>query len=242
MTPNLQAYQPRIPVATEADQIPPYGIVRLVSFADGEWTIAAPASDDEPHVYVLGDKTLTNESGDKASATFAPLGRVAYDPTDGEPILNEEWGPKAGEFLLRKGYLGFRCAGAADGFTAVFARIPNFFEEGYDTYYGSYDDGDGGTSWSHEATLNLGCDTTEASETEGKIVYDRVRYTVVLIMRNRRPFASISMEVLEENKVAVDTTCKEFLTKDSTVACVDGDIVFTKVTEKVRVISCVACP
>lgn len=127
---NSVQYQPRIPVVTATDIVPPYAVVRLVSSTSDEtvgetvWTVAAPDTDDDPHVYILGNKTLTNASGDRGDAAFLPLGRVAYDPADGEPALNEEWGPKAGEFLLRKGYLGFHVAGEPDGTTAVFARVP----------------------------------------------------------------------------------------------------------------------
>lgn len=116
-------------------------------------------------------------------------------------------------------------------------------DEDYYPEYGSYDDGDGGTSWSHDAILNLACDTDSGAPTEGDIVYDKVRYTVTLIMRNRRPFASIAMEVLEEKAVAVNTVCKEVVIPTGTTAeCVDGDIVLTLETEKIRVIDCVACP
>lgn len=125
---NTAQYQTRIPVSTAVDVLPPYAVVRLVSSATDEsvgetvWTVAATDEDSDPHVYVLGNKTLTNASGDRGDAMFWPLGRIAYDPADGEPAINETWGPKAGEYLLRKGYLGFRCAGEADGNTAVFAR------------------------------------------------------------------------------------------------------------------------
>lgn len=115
-------------------------------------------------------------------------------------------------------------------------------DEDYYPEYGYYDDGDGGTSWSHDAILNLGCDTA-SGDTQGDIVYDKVRYTATLIIRNRRPFVSISMRVLEENVVAVNTVCKEVVIPTGTTAeCVDGDIVLTLQTEKIRVIDCVVCP
>lgn len=235
---------PGIPVLNSSgEDIPPYGVMRLSAAGeDGVRVVGAPSVDDDPHVYVNGSGTLNN--GVRGFVRFVPLGPVAYDPADGEPALNEEWGPAAGGFLLRKGNLGFRCAGGADGFTAVFARIPNFFEEEYDTYgYGSYDDGDGGTTWSHDAIINIGCDTSEGSPTLGDIVYDKVRYTVTLIMRNRRPFSSISMEVLEENAVAVATECKEIIDHSTiTLTCVDGVPTLDFDTFKMRGIVCVTCP
>lgn len=111
-------------------------------------------------------------------------------------------------------------------------------DEDYYPEYGSYDDGDGGTSWSHDATINVGCDTGT-----GNIIGDVVRYTVTLIMRNRRPFASIAIDVLEEDKIIVETECVEVVIPEgTTVECVDGEIVFTKQTDWVRTIVCKGCP
>lgn len=243
---NTAQYQTRIPVSTAVDVLPPYAVVRLVSSATDEsvgetvWTVAATDEDSDPHVYVLGNKTLTNASGDRGDAMFWPLGRIAYDPADGTPAINEVWGPKAGTFLLRKGYLGFRCAGEADGNTAVFARVPEVdLDDEYPGYgYGSYDDGDGGATWSHDATINIGCDTGT-----GNVIGDVVRYTHVLFVRRGRPTVSTSLEVLEEDKVIVQTACKEWIDPATVeLTCVDGVPTLDFTTEKVRVVVCGVCP
>lgn len=116
-------------------------------------------------------------------------------------------------------------------------------EEDYPYPYGSYDDGDGGASIQHDAILNLGCDAA----TTGNILYDSVRYTTVGLVRRGRLTLSISMEILEEDAVAVATECVEVVIKgdetgDTDVECVDGDIVFTKKTRKIRAVVCKACP
>lgn len=229
---------PGIPVLNSSgEDIPPYGVVRLATAGtDGVRTVDAPNADNDPHVYVNGAGTLHN--GDRGFVRFLSLGAIAYDAADGEPAINAIYGPKRGSFRVHPGYFGFRIAGEADGKTVTAARVPEAFEEDYPYPYGSYDDGDGGASVQHDAILNLGCDADDT----GNILYDSVRYTTVGLVRRGRLTLSISMEVLEEDVVAVATECKEVLLATSTIACVDGDIVFTKNSEKVRVISCKACP
>ncbi len=113
---------PGIPVLNSSgEDIPPYGLVRLSApGADGVRVVGKPNADDDPHVYVNGSGTLNN--GVRGLVRFVPLGPVAYDPADGEPALNEEWGPAAGSWLLRKGRKGFSFSGGADGFSGSFAR------------------------------------------------------------------------------------------------------------------------
>lgn len=103
--------------------------------------------------------------------------------------------------------------------------------------YGSYDDGDGGATWSHDSTINIGCDTGS-----GNIIGDVVRYTHVLFVRRGRPTVSTSLEVLEEDKILVATECKEVpdpatfdLYCDGATPVLDFD------TFKIRTIVCVAC-
>lgn len=104
--------------------------------------------------------------------------------------------------------------------------------------YGSYDDGDSGATWSSDSTINIGCDVTT-----GSIIGDVVRYTHVGFVRRGRLTVSTSMEVLEEDKVLVATSCIEVVVPTgTTVECVDGVITYTQETEWIRVIACKACP
>lgn len=239
---NPSLYQPRIAVVTGEAQIPPFGVVALVSESEGVWTVGKTATNNNPHVYILGDKTLTNASGDKADATFWPWGRVAYEPADGVPAINEEWGPKAGSFYLHKDQQGFRITGGADGFTVAAVRIPN--DTGEDDYpYGSYGGGAGGSSYAHQAILNIGCD-----EATGNIVADLVEYTVIGFNRAGRLYLSISMEVIDEDFTAVPTVCVEVVTGVSvSIAISETDCVIsatptvTETLTEIRTIDCGSC-
>lgn len=124
----------------------------------------------------------------------------------------------------------------ADG-TAVYATT---FEDEYPyPGYGSYDDGDGnGSTVSHDATINIGCNATT-----GNIIGDVVRYTIVALVRRGRLTMSISMEVLEEDKILVETECKRIIDLATlTLTCVDGVPTIDYDDDYVRSIVCKACP
>lgn len=243
-------------VNTTTETIPAGGIVATVGDPDehGRKRVGKPTSNGQLGCYIVGPQPILpadSEDGEPVGwATFDCPALGAYDPADGAPAIGEVWGPGVGSWLLQRGRAGFLIDGPHDELDGrvVVLRIGGEVDD-YDTYYnGSYDDGTGGTSWSHDAIISLGCNEDVESATVGEIVYDKVRYTVTLIMRNRRPFASISMEVLEEDTIAVPTECKEVLTDVDVsvdVECVDGIITatptVTKTTELIRVIACGEC-
>lgn len=91
---------------------------------------------------------------------------------------------------------------------------------------------------SHDATINIGCNATT-----GNITGDVVRYTIVALVRRGRLTMSISMEVLEEDKILVETECKRIIDLATlTLTCVDGVPTIDYDDDYVRSIVCKACP
>lgn len=94
-----------------------------------------------------------------------------------------------------------------------------------DDYYGSgpYAGGPGGSIVTFDAWMRVEC-------VDGKIVQDRVRYTVVSVPRGRQSYLSISMTVVDEDVEVLQTECDDVL-KDvdvSSAACdEDGNITIT---------------
>lgn len=88
-----------------------------------------------------------------------------------------------------------------------------------------------------DTLVNVGCNAVS-----GHITGDRMRHTLTPVNRDGKIFLEDDLTAIEEDAVLVETVCKEFLTSASTVACVDGVITFTKVTDYVRGIDCGTCP
>lgn len=129
--------------------------------------------------------------------------------------------------------LGLFVGFAADGSAVYVSNV----EEDYPYPYGSYDDGDGGSTISHDSTINIGCDTGS-----GNIIGDVVRYTTVGLIRRGRLYLTISMEVLEEDKILVETECKEIIDLATlTLECIAGVPTLDFESDYVRSIVCKPC-
>lgn len=248
---NLQDYtihsNPIPFVNTTSERIPPGAILANNGNPDdrGRKRMGKPTANSQRGCYLNGPFSI-EAAGDANSFGWCSWNSpfiAAYDAAGPTPVIGEMWGPQAGSWFLGKDRVGFLIDGeAVDGLVAV---VRDFALEDDYPYpgYGSYDDGDGGATWQHDSTLNIGCD-----EATGNIIGDEVRYTTVLFVRRGRPTASISMEVLVEDKILVATECKEVVVDVAVtvdVECVDGVITatptVTTTTDFVRSVACGVC-
>ena len=74
------------------------------------------------------------------------------------------------------------------------------------------------------------------------IVHDVVNYEISQVNRDGKIFLEIDTSPVSEGTTLIPLVCKEFLTPDSSIACVDGNIVFTKVSDHGLFVDCEGCP
>lgn len=84
-------------------------------FNDGVWKVGPPAYDEDLDVFTTYDAPMA--PGDETPATDDRSRIATYAIEDGIPQVGDEWGTKAGDYRLRKGYRGFRVTsqGYSDG-------------------------------------------------------------------------------------------------------------------------------
>lgn len=85
--------------------IPPRSIVGILSIDREKIYVGYPQADSDKLVLVTSDKTILRSG--TGEATWDWPWWITFDSTDGALVRGDAWGPKAGEFKLRKGKQGF---------------------------------------------------------------------------------------------------------------------------------------
>lgn len=95
-----------------APPAPKYSMVTWYdTFNDGVWKVGPPAYDEDLDVFTT--EAVPMQPGTELPATDDRSRIASYATEDGLPQVGEEWGTKAGDYRLRKGYRGFRITSQA---------------------------------------------------------------------------------------------------------------------------------
>jgi hypothetical protein len=146
------------------DDIPPFGVVRLVSINDdGQFEVDYPDKANYPYGLAFNGPTTIPSGGAGSVTTDTPfwahydaegINGNSADSSDDTPVAGDIWGPTPNSFALINSASGFRVLSSVDPFDLSACMVvldplalpdePNEYDEYYDYYDGSPDSADPG--------------------------------------------------------------------------------------------------